>query len=231
MAVAFDTAGTVAVGHAVTSLTNSTHTVGVGANRVLLAELGFDVAVTALTVNWDQLGTPTALTVIKAASGTPGKADIWGLVAPVSGAKQAKAAWTGLAGDAFLATHSWTSADQAGGATTFPHSTNGSGTNTPKLIVTSATGNGTAVVAVVDSAISVPTQTALFTDNTGSNANAAASRAAGAATVTHQWTQTGTWVTVGTDIAAAGGGGGTNMPIAQVGEGGGFAGPARGWAA
>lgn len=207
MSAVFDANGTAqTVAHAVTSITDSHLTVSAGANRALIAELAFDVAVTALTVNWDQLGTPTAMTVIKAASGTPGKADIWGLIAPVSGAKQTKAAWTGLAGDAFLHTHSWTSVDQTGGATSFPHSTNGAGTNTPKLIVTSAVGNGTAVVAVVDSAISTPTQTQLFIDNTGSNANAAASRAAGAATVTHQWTQTGTWVTVGTDIAAAGAG-------------------------
>lgn len=190
--------------HTVANITNSGLTVGAGANRALIAELSVDVTtISAITVTWDELGTPQTVTSIGSASGTGGRVDVFGLVAPTSGNKQARAHWTTNAGDAFFNVHSWSSVDQTGGVTSFPHFNSATGVNTPKVTLTSAVGNATTAAVAADAAISAPTQTQLFLDNTGSNVNAAATRAAGAATVVHQWTQTGNWVVAGTDIAAA----------------------------
>lgn len=231
MAVAIDANATApTVLHTVANITNSGLTVGAGANRALIAELVVDVTtISAISVTWDELGTPQTVTSIGSATGTGGRVDVFGLVAPTSGNKQARAHWTTNAADAFFNVHSWTGADQTGGTTSFPHFNSATGVNTPKVTLTSATNNGTTAAVSADAAISVPTQTVLYTNNTGNNVNSAATRAAGAATVVHQWTATANWVVAGTDIAAAGAGG-TNEPISLVGDGGAFAGRTRGWA-
>lgn len=207
MAVALDANGTADTPfHTVTTATDTHLTIGTINNTVLIIEVSWDVnTVSAITVQWDGLGTPVAATLVKSNNtAAAGKTEIYGLINPVTGNKQIKATWTTIAGDCFIHGESWTGVDQTGGATTFPHTASGSGTGTPTTTVTSAVGNATVAAHGVDAATSTPTQTQLYIDNTGANINAAASRAAGAASVTHAWTSAGNWVSVSIDIQAAG---------------------------
>lgn len=217
-AVAFDANSTAdCTGNAVlgtTGLTCSNLTVGSGSNRVLVVQLAFNnQSITTVAVNWDQLGTPQAMTLIKTVNttGAAGRAELWGLVAPTSGAKQAKVTWNATNSDVTMNAVSWTGANQTGGATTFPNSTSAQGTSTTSAVtITSAVGDATmdsTVLANGAANFSAPTQTQTYLDNTPANISGAGSRAAGAATVTHQWTLSAsvTWANAGTDIAAAGG--------------------------
>lgn len=213
MAVAFDAnASAVVTGTGVTSITSSNLTVGGGSNRAVVCQLVLSFKTpTGESVNWDQTGTPQAMTSIIAANGTGtiARAELWGLVNPTAGAKQAKAAWTG-ASDVYINCTSFTGVDQTGGATTFPNSTSGTGTRsgaTPfSLSITSAAGNMTVAAIALDiGSLSTPTQTQTFLSNALA-CDGAASRAVGAASVAHAWngdTNGGHWVIVGTDMLAS----------------------------
>lgn len=213
MAVAFDANATAVVtGTGVTGVTNSNLTVGAGANRALVTQLVLSLkTASAVTVNWDNAGTPQSQALIVSASGTGtiARAELWGLVAPTSGNKAARAAWTG-ASDAYLNPTSFTGVDQTGGATSFPHSASGTGTAGSgaafSQAIVSAVGNFTVAAESQDvGSISAPTQTQTFLSNALA-CDGAGSRATGAASVSHGWTTDTTnthWVIVGTDILAA----------------------------
>lgn len=214
MAVAFDanaTADTTANG--VTSTSPANLTIGSGSNRALVVQLLLSLkTASAVTVTWDNGASNQACTLIVTANGggATGRAELWGLVAPVSGAKTLRAAWTGSS-DVVINGVSWTGVDQTGGATSFPHSTSTtgsgiSGAGVGSITVTSAVGNAVMMNTAANSGNwSAPTQTATFTDNTPASMSTAGQRAAGAASVTASWTLSvaGSWVTVGTDILAA----------------------------
>lgn len=208
MAVTFDANATADVtANGVTSITSSNLTVGSGSNRALVAQICLSLqTASAMTVNWDQLGTPQALTQIKTANatGTPGRADIWARAAPTSGALQLKAAWTG-ASDVVMNGVSWTGVDQTGGATSFPNATSAVGAAAPSsLTITSAVGDATMSAHTASTgSFSTPNQTQTFIDNTPATISTAGERAAGAATVTHTFTGASPWVVAGCSIKAS----------------------------
>lgn len=216
MAVTFDANQTaVATANSVTSITTSNLTVGAGANRALVVQVALGGSVTALALKWDNLGTPQSLAVITGAtaaqSGTPfERVELWGLVAPTSGAKQLSVTWT-TARDVYVNGVAWTGVDQTGGTTTFPHGTGsiGSGTTAQGITVTSATGNATMAVFDTGSAVNISSvnNTQTFLSNVAANIDAAGNRAAGAATVSHTATYSGAaaWGAAGTDILASAG--------------------------
>jgi hypothetical protein len=151
------------------------------------------------------------MTVITGASQsftTAGDSQLWGLIAPTSGAKTLKVTWVGTS-DIVINCTSWTGVNQTGGTTTFPHGTSGTGTNTiPTLTVTSATGNAVMVTASGSAyPFTGPSQTQTFLETGGSSVNTSGQRAAGATTVISTWSAgaNGLWVEVGTDILAAAG--------------------------
>lgn len=220
MAVTFDanstapTIASAAVG--VTGVTHANLTVGSGANRALVVQLSFSLeSLGTVAVTWDSGGSNQAMTQIVAqkTTGTFGESQLWGLVAPTAGNKTLKVTWTGTS-DLYINGTSWTGVDQTGGTTSFPNSqsiqgtTVAAGTNAlpspAPIVITSAVGNATMAVVSMDAgSLSLPTQTQTFLDNTLTQ-DGAASRAAGAATVSHNWssdTSGDHFVIVGTDIA------------------------------
>ena len=204
MTVAFDAKSTTTVNGTGTSTTLTTLTVGSGANRALIVELAIGTAATSISVKWDVAGANQTCTLIKSAvNGSTAKAELYGLVAPASGNKIVTVSWTGSA-EFNVSAFAVTGADQTGGVTTFPHSTSASGTGSPTITITSAVGNMTADSGGSSSNWSVPTQTQVYINNTNGSVVGCGSRAAGAASVVHAWTDGGIWVLVGTDIQAAG---------------------------
>lgn len=199
-----------------TSVTATNLTVGAGSNRALVVQFAFSLhSPTSLAVTWDFGGSAQPCASIVAANGaaTVARAELWGLVNPVSGAKSLKAAWTG-ASDVCMNGVSWTGVNQTGGVTTFPHSTSNTGSssggpNTQATVtVTSAVGNAVMDASCGDTGnYNSSNQTSTYIDNTPANMGGAGSRAAGAATVTLSWNETtgatNKWVSVGTDILAA----------------------------
>jgi hypothetical protein len=213
MAVTLDAnASNFVQGTGVTSITSSNLTVGAGANRAVVFQLALSLhsADGTVTGNWDQLGTPQALTLIvgrnNTGGATGGGAELWGLVNPTSGAKQVKFQWTGSS-DVYVNGTAFADVDQTGGATSFPHSTSQVGSfGTITMPITSAVGNYTVAHIVEDlGSISAPTQTQAYIDNALA-IGAGASYATGASpTVTHGFTvgtSPSVYVFVGTDIAA-----------------------------
>lgn len=213
MAVAFDAnASAVVTGTGVTSITTSNLTVGAGSNRAIVCQVVFSLeTLTGLTIRWDELGTPQSMAQIITANGLGliSRADLWGLVAPTSGAKQAKAAWTGVS-DVYINPTSFTGVDQTGGATSFPNSASATGTAIPSspfsLAITSAVGDFTVAAESQDvGSVSTATQTTNFLSNALS-CDGASTRATGAASVSHGWSTDTTnthWVIVGTSIKAS----------------------------
>jgi len=213
MDVAFDARTTDdAAGDGVTSLNTSNLTIGSGSNRALVVQINFSLkTITGLTVKWDAAGANQSLTQIIAANsdGAQGRSELWGLVNPVSGNKALSLAWTG-ASEAVVAAVAWTNVKQSGGAATFANATSNKGANnTPSVAITSKAGNATMDASTSNfGAYSAPTQTEVYTREFLPVIDGAGSRAAGAASVTHQWTLSGTpgnWVSVGVDIVAVDG--------------------------
>jgi len=211
MAVALDANATTDVtGGGVSTLDLTTLTVGSGSNRALVAQVTFNVkTVSAITVKWDPASTNQTVALIKTANGTgsDGRADLYGLVAPTSGNKTLRVSWT-TASDIVMNAVAWTGVDQTGGVTSFPNSTSATGTSvTPSVTITSAVGNATMDCSANPlNTYSAPSKTQTFADFNG-NVVSAGSRAAGAASNVHSWTITSAaWVSVGTDILAAGAG-------------------------
>lgn len=191
-----------------TALNLTSLTIASGSNTVLVVQLSFSVkTVTSVTVTWDNGGTNQAATLIKTAngSGSLSRAELWGLVAPVTGNKTLRITWT-TTSELYLNATAFDGVDQTGGVTTFPNSTSTTNTGTTaSLVITSAVNNITIDTLTVAEIISNPTQTQLWLDNSGTNVGGGASRGVGAATVTHAWTIASSsiaWVIVGCDIAA-----------------------------
>lgn len=226
MAVAFDanaaadTAGSGTLG--TTGVSGTNLTVGSGSNRALVVALCFSgqaASVTSVAVVWDSGASNQACTLITSKDTTGGaghgQVQLWGLVNPVAGAKTLKVTWNAVNSDVYMCGTSWTGAHQTGGTTTFPNSASIAGTAAGSgafaapapLVITSAVGNGAMAVTVGDflGLISAPTQTQTFLDNS-LTIDGGAARAAGAATVSFNWSTdiAGKWALAGTDILAAG---------------------------
>lgn len=214
MAVAFDAVGTAfnSINGASSPQDNTSLTVGAGANRGLVAQVVFVGAAPAgTTVTWDPAGTNQALTLIKTAASVNGQTtQLYGLVAPTSGNKTLRVAWTTGTSSVMIQGVSWTGVDQTGGVTSFPHSTSATGNSSAASVaVTSAVGNAvmSCTAAGTLQVISSVSATQTFLLHGNGNYEAGGSRAAGAATVTVTGTYAGTdqWVIIGTDILASGG--------------------------
>lgn len=202
----------------VTGKTCATLTVGTGANRAVVCQVGLSLHSPATEVmTWDLGGANQLMTLIRGAdnTGTNGRAELWGLVAPTSGAKTVQYTAVGTS-DITINCVSWTGVDQTGGATSFPNAASATGTSaTASVTITSAVGNATMDSTANDgSQYNSATKTITYNDATPNLISAAGSRAGGAATVTHQWTLnvSANWVSVGTDLLAAAGGGCTVAP-------------------
>lgn len=193
-----------------TGKTCATLTVGAGANRAVVCAINWSIAVSSVAVTWDSGGTNQAMALITGATATNTQfANLWGLVAPTSGAKTVNVTWNAVNADIIINCTSWTGVDQTGGATSFPHGTGSAPATaaTHSVVITSAVNNATMATTATSGTPSSPTQTQTFLNSTPTNVSGAGSRAAGAATVTHQWTYTtpNTTAIVGTDILAGGG--------------------------
>lgn len=188
--------------------TTSLLTVGSGSNRALIIPVNLSlVSASSVACVWDTGGTNQAMTLSSSQSfAAGGWAGIFTLVAPTSGAKNAKVTWNNATSDIIVGGTSWTSVDQTGGATSFPHATNSTGTapTMPALVITSAVGNATMACVTTAGTPSAPTQTETYLNVTPTNESGDGTRAAGAATVTHGWSISGVsaWVAVGIDLLA-----------------------------
>jgi hypothetical protein len=197
----------------------------------MTAMLSFGVpTISGVTVVWDQATANQPLTLIKEvdSGSTQARAELWGLVAPASGAHTLTVSWMTFS-DIYLDVCSWTGVDQTGGTTSFPGSTSvmGSlaGTSTIPITVTSAVGDYVlAVYSMAGSGVTsvdqtpVPGYGASGFDNTGSGCcNAAANQATGAASVTLTANYATTFFAVGaaTNIKAAGSAP-TSAPLMQL---------------
>lgn len=198
-------------------------TVGSGTNRALVVQLQFGTNPGTISVaNWDQTGTPQALTEIPntAADSAGGVSTrLFGLVNPTSGNKTLRFTWT-TDTEIFVNAVSWTGVDQTGGATSFPNGTNATGNSaSASVTVTSAVGNAVMGVFGNGNGITSVNNTQTFLDNSGINC-AGGNRADGAASVALTATLTSDkWAASGTDIAAAGGGSVTWLPVVQTVQG------------
>ena len=200
-----------AFGSAITQLDLTSLTIASGSNRALLATLLLDSANDTPTLNWDNGGTPQAMTSIGFIAAGSGRLWFFGLIAPTTGNLTLRASWSTSQG-AMLHAIAFEGVDQTSVAVAFPHFTSDTQSSaTPAIVITSATGNFTVGVACSSNDPTSPTQTEnFFNDQIGLSSDG--SRATGAATVTHQWSLTSTtWQTIGVDILASGGGGGPTV--------------------
>lgn len=208
MAVAFDANATGDdTANGVTSINHAKLTVGAGANRALVVQITWSAVVTSPSLRWDSAGTNQAMAAIPSAGVTnTNRAELWGLVAPTSGANNLAVSWT-TARDVYVNAVAWTGVDQTGGATSFPHGATNTGASgvTASVSVTSAVGNAVMGVHVTPaSAVSV-NNTQTFLDSVAAGISAGGNRAAGAASVsmTATWNTSQIWASAGTDILAA----------------------------
>lgn len=211
MAVAFDAAGSEIAGSG--SLTDTTLTVGSGANRALVVIIAFRLsAAGTISVVWDNGGTNQTMSLVDSFTDAVGhfsfnpiQVQVYSLVAPTSGNKTLAINQTGTAPFAAIAT-SWTGVSQVGGTSSF------AGANTeditgassaPSITISSATGNAVVAQFFCDAAGSfvAVNNTQLYIDNT---AFAAANRASGAASVAMSATLGGpaNWIAQGVNIKA-----------------------------
>lgn len=216
----FDACGTLQT--CTTSPCDVSGTVGAGANRAMVAMIGFvHNTATSVSLTWDNGGTNQAMTAVTNAAAQTASVDhqtvtLYGLVAPTSGAKTLRAAWT-TNQEMYLQECSWSGVDQTGGTTTFAHGASATGnSNTPSLGVTSATSNATmsGIVNGTSQAINSVSATQTYLFHGVGAIEGGGSRAAGAATVTMTGTLSGTdqWAEVGVDLVRFTGGGSTSTP-------------------
>jgi hypothetical protein len=197
-------------GNAITSLDLTTLGVGSGSNRALVAQVNYaNASMPTPTLNWDNAGTPQAMTEIGSgiSNGVNALAQLWGLVAPTSGNKTLR--WSNGASvtEVILNAFSVTGAIQTGGIATFSNSTTNTGTSTaPSITISSVSGDMTVDAGTGPEVISAPTKTQLYLDNSGTDTSGWASRADGAASNVHSWTLAGSvaWAEIGCNIVSAG---------------------------
>lgn len=194
----------------VTSITSSNLTVGTGAQRALVVQLSFsNKSISGLSVTWDNGASNQACSQVVGTntSGANGRAEIWGRVNPINGAKTLAASWTGSS-DVVMNQVSWTGVNQGGGTSSFVSASNTGTSTTGSVAIPSRTNNQTMCCITIANGIgslSAPTQTQTHLDNNPANISGGGSRAVGAASVTHSWTLSvsETWVVVGVDIQDA----------------------------
>lgn len=226
MAVAFDAKATAqgAFTAKATPADCTTLTIGSGANRALVALIGTgNTALTGVTCIWDPAGTNQAMTLIRSdIANVRGVAYLYGLVAPTSGNKTIRFAWTGGGTtDIVVDGVAWTGVDQTGGATSFPNgATAKSSTTTASaaVTITSATGDAAIAISVNDTNIyNTHSQTLVFEEDTLNDIGACGSRAAGAASVTFTdvIASTADWVSSGCSIKAVAVGGDLSLILSE----------------
>jgi hypothetical protein len=190
--VTFDAnSSAVATASAATSISSSNLTVGTGANRAVVMQIGFSSAlVTGISATWDGI----AMTLIASvANGLGGLVALFGIVNPASGAKSLSVSWTGSS-DAKMNAVSWINVSQVGGSTTFYSSATATGTTYPTTGAVVSSANDAAMDVVTTNAnLSAPTQTQTALNTTGAY-SFAGSRASGAGiSISFQWTGNNTF--------------------------------------
>lgn len=201
----------------ITTITNSNLTVGAGATCLLalltINEQNNTTPPASVTVNWDNAGTPQAMTLLGSQEDGLGNCLVlaFGLLNPTAGNKQLTATWTGANVGVALDAMSF-----AGGFTTtiaaaFPHVATAqasTGSTAPAVSVTSAVGNYTAAASLqinAQSSLTATSSTSLFNFTDAPNAfGHLGSYAPGAASVS--WagaTTAGEWSIIAVDVAAA----------------------------
>jgi hypothetical protein len=199
-----------------TTLTITNLTVGSGSNRamalLIMWQSGSVPPVT--TCQWDDAGTPQAMTLVTGTNSANGSSSmatsIYGLVAPTSGNKNLKVSWTGSF-EAHAVAISFTGVDQTSVAVAFPHGvavnkTTSTASPASTGAITSATGNmvisGFGDNSATHSGLS---GTTIVIDDSGPNFGVAFSYNNGAATVTQtcNLSTSATWAAFGCDILAA----------------------------
>lgn len=198
-------------------------TIAAGTNRAVVFIITTSLQVPLISgVTWDQGGTNQACALIgtvEADGNAFGHVELWGLVAPTTGNKTLRIAWTAGAMDVGVFGVALDGVDQTGSTTTFAHAATNTGDGTAPAVtaaITSATGN----IVVAGSAnngggtYNSVDQTSLYATTAPNFGNGAGARAAGAATVTTTWTMSGNsrWGAIGVDVVADGGGGGGSPP-------------------
>jgi hypothetical protein len=213
MSVAFDANSTAdKTANGVTTADLTTLTVGAGSQRAVVGQIVWSGTVTSPSLTWDNGGTNQAMAAVTGAGATSTcRVELWGVVAPTSGAKTLRASWT-TARDIYLNAVAWTGVDQTGGTTSFPNgtgSTNSSSTTvTGTVSVTSAVGNAVmAVHGTPDANATSVNNTQTFLDSSAAGISGLGNRAAGAASVSMTGTINGAGTihiaSAGCDIVAA----------------------------
>ena len=220
MAVAFDAKTATATGATPgTTLTITNLTVGSGSNRALALLIMWQSGTqpTVSACNWDDAGTPQAMTLVTSTNSANGSSSmataIYGLVAPTSGNKNLKISWSSASVEAHAVAISFTGVDQTNVATAFPHGvavnkTTSTASPASTGAITSATGNmvisGFGDNSATHSGLS---GTTIVVDDGGPNFGVAFSYNNGAATVTQtcNLSTSAVWAAFGCDVLAAGG--------------------------
>jgi len=190
-------------------------TVGGGSNRALLATVAFfgvgASTPTGITATWDQGGTNQSMTLLGSQVSTASGYVycFFGLLAPTSGNKTLRVAWTGGQSTAQtgISGISFTNVNQASLSAAFPGFTTNSGTSvTASVDVPSAAGHIPVAMTAVHFTVfplSAPSDTVLFTDNNSNNCNGEQYALAPAATENFNWTlnTSAAWTAMGIDVA------------------------------
>jgi hypothetical protein len=212
MAVAFQAKGTSqTTSVAATSTTFTKLTVVSGSNLALVVAISFGGNPGAFTKkNWDDTGTPQALTQIGTAteSDNLGFVYLFGLVNPTLGAKTLALTWTNSVDFCYDAV-SVTGADQTGGATTFKNVNSfiGSPPSPATISITSPSGD-MAVAGFATSSngfVAISSGTLVYLDNTNISGAMVYNPGSGATACAVTLSSSALpLVIVGCDIAAAG---------------------------
>lgn len=222
MAVAFDAQSTAVFNvSGVAAMTLNNITVGSGVNRGLffLIVWGNGTNPTVTACNWDDAGTPQAMTLVAGTQSSSGVSSmacaIYQLVAPTPGAKNLKISWTASPSnniEAHAVAVSFTGVDQTtptrNGATNFK-----TVATAPPATITIASAIGNQVLAGFEQQVAVWPGTAcsgneIAQQDSGPNFGTAYSYTTGGASVspTATWAGNDAWVAFGCDVQAASGG-------------------------
>jgi hypothetical protein len=218
MAIAIDSRNTGSSSSSTTTLSWS-HTVGAAlSNSILLVHVAEASATnySVTGVNWDQGGTPVALTRLGRINDVGGAAwaEIWYLKSPSAGTKTIQVTFSGTVATC-AGSSSWSGVHQT---TTFNAASpqtdsKWSGDGQPTIDITSAVGEKV-VDCVVDNENSVDTlvvgggQTTIYNTTVGGNLAGGASDEDGAASVTMSWsgvTNSAPWAIIGCSMIPASG--------------------------
>jgi hypothetical protein len=125
------------------------HTLGVLTNGILIVSGSQDAGANSTGVNWDQLGTPVALTRKGSVSQGTCRAEIWYLKAPaVTGTKQVKVTWSGNH-DGGFSSASYAGVDQTTTFNAASPQTNTAGSGTSISLTVTTTSGELAIDAMV----------------------------------------------------------------------------------